>query len=449
VTDEPRRIYKDMEMNNIGHHEKGKVLSNEELWTALERFIEWLKKADGASYDPYDLPSTRYGRWARRLYYEKHPAGVVVTAPLILIELLAPSLRSLFVQKGRFATADAQLALAFMNLHQVMSCGMNSSATSETDAASFLQWAKTLTAALLSQSIPGYSGDCWGYPFDWQNVNGLMPKNTPHITATPYCYEAFARMYDVTEDESYFDTARSIAAFVCNDLNDTPTSEGAAAASYTPYDCSKVVNASAYRALVMFNAGWRFENELYLEKAWKNLKFILEAQRDDGSWLYAIDNPREAFIDHFHTCFVLKNLQKINRTLQNADVQQAIAAGYEYYRKNLFDEDCNPKSYTIVPRVQIVRLEMYNMAEAITLGALLRDDIPEAYQLAHILASRLANEYQLAEGHWITRVYLGGIRHTFPFLRWPQSQLFHALTNLLVARCNAPLPISQQFASHV
>jgi hypothetical protein len=76
---------------------------------------------------------------------------------------------------------------------------------------------------------------------------------------------------------------------------------------------------------------------------------------------------------------------------------------------------------------------MYNVAEAITLGTLLKNDIPEAFALAQRLATRLVREYQLPVGHWVTRVYLGGIRHTLPFLRWPQAQLFLALTNLLVA----------------
>src|SRR5207253_1884444 len=127
-----------------------------------------------ASYDPYDLVGTRYGRWARRLYYEKHPLGVVLNAPLILLELLAPSLRYLFADKDRFATADAQLALALMNLHEALRYGIGSSAWIKTDPDFYLEQAKQLAAGLLSQSIAGYSGYCWGYPFDWQNVNGLM-----------------------------------------------------------------------------------------------------------------------------------------------------------------------------------------------------------------------------------------------------------------------------------
>jgi hypothetical protein len=194
-----------------------------------------------------------------------------------------------------------------------------------------------------------------------------------------------------------------------------------------------VVNASAYRAFVLFDAGRRFRNPAFQEKARKNLRFVLQTQQPDGSWLYAIDNPREAFIDHFHTCFVLKNLYKINTELQSQEVRRALKSGYRYYRAALFDADDNPKLYAIAPRTQLVRLEMYNMAEAIGLGVLLRNEIPEAFALAEKLAGRRMRSYQLPAGYFVTRVYLGGIRHTLPFLRWPQSQLFLALTSLLVS----------------
>jgi hypothetical protein len=130
---------------------------------------------------------------------------------------------------------------------------------------------------------------------------------------------------------------------------------------------------------------------------------------------------------------VLKNLHKINRYLHNLEVARAVQYGYEFYRKNLFDGEDNPRSYAVAPRTEIVRLEMYNFAEAITLGALLRHDVPGAFTFAGKLASRLIREYQLPDGYWVTRVYRGGIRHSVPFLRWPQSQLFLALTNLLLA----------------
>jgi len=416
------------------------ILTLTEIWTAVYKFAAWLDKVGYASYDPYDIWGSRFGRFARRLYYEKNPMGVILTAPLVWMEIICPRLRAMFVKKDRYPTADAQLILGYLNLYEA---SQNQQSTNGKPPApafpgltheSWLTKAKDLGDELLAQSVPGYSGFCWGYPFDWQNVNGLMPKGTPHITATPYCYEAFTKLFDVTGENRYLEISRSITAFVFEDLNDTTTGTDSAACSYTPHDWGKVVNASAYRAFLLFDAARRFQNDAFREKAWKNLRFILESQQKDGSWLYAIDNPAEAFIDNFHTCFVLKNLHKINRELRSADVQEAIRRGYAWYRKALFDEQDNPKSFAIAPRLQIVRLEMYNVAEAITLGVLLRNEIPRALDLAETLAARLVRRYALPAGHWVTRVYLGGIKHTVSFLRWPQSQLFHALTNLLVAQ---------------
>ena len=92
-----------------------------------------------------------------------------------------------------------------------------------------------------------------------------------------------------------------------------------------------------------------------------------------------------------------------------------------------------PQYYARPPRMEIVRLEMYNVAEAVTLGALLREEIPEAFEMAQHVARTAIATGQLPDGHFVTRVYRGGIRHTLPFLRWPQAPMFLALTNLLVA----------------
>jgi hypothetical protein len=410
-----------------------------EVWSAVCAFAAWLDKHGYASYDPYDVWGTRYGRMARRLYYKKNPVGFVLTMPILCMEIIFPGLRGLFVEKDRYPTAEAQLALAFLNLYE--DSKKNPATTSDRTAHAdrspepdaWLGKAKNLADNLLSQSVPGYRGYCWGYPFDWQNVHGLIPKGTPHITATPYCYEVFTRLFDLTGDERYLDIVRSIVAFVQEDLTDTPTGRESAASSYTPHDHTKVINASSYRAFVLFDAAQRFREDALREKAWKNLRFILERQQTDGSWLYAIDSPSEAFIDNFHTCFVLKNLFKINRSVQSADVRRAIHHGYRWYRKALFDEQDNPKTFAIAPRLQTVRLEMYNIAEAITLGALLRNEIPGALALAETLAVRLIRCHSLPAGYWVTRVYRGGIKHKVPFLRWPQSQLFLSLTNLLLA----------------
>ncbi len=293
-----------------------------ELWSAIDRFSTWLETSGYASYDPYDTWGTGYGRLARRLYYKKNPLGMLMAAPLILMEIILPHLRKLLVGKNRYATANAQLALAFLNLHAA-----SRNQERHPSPAFYLDKARGLADDLLTQSVPGYRGLGWGYPFDWQHAHGLMPKGTPHITATPYAYEAFTRLFDLTGEDRYLQVSRAITEFVFADLNDTPTSSDAAASSYTPHDHSKVVNASAYRAFVLFDAARRFENDALQTKAWRNLRFILQSQREDGAWLYAMDDPSQAFIDHFHTCFVLKNLCKLNRQLHCPEVEDAIRRG--------------------------------------------------------------------------------------------------------------------------
>jgi hypothetical protein len=401
-------------------HQEDEAFSEDQLWNAVESFLSWLDRHGLESYDPYDICGTRYGILARRLYYSKSVWGIPLVAPLVAAETLVPAIRRLFVGKERFAAAEAQLLQGFLNLY---AC---------TRAETYIKKAEMAAKGLLELSISGYSGHCWGYPFDWQNSRGLWQRNTPFITCTPYCFEAFLGLADATRVQGHLDVAASIARFVAHDLRDTPISANASAGSYSPADHTQVINASAYRAFVLFEAWRRFQVDEYWDIAQRNLMFVLDSQRDDGSWLYALDNPAEAFIDHFHTCFVLKNLQKLNQVIRSTVVVRAIQKGWGFYRRALFYADETPKGFAIEPRLQLTRVEMYNFAEAITLGALLKDSIPEAFALARRLTVRAIRDYQLPDGHFVTRAYRGGLRHTTPFLRWPQAQVFLALTNILL-----------------
>jgi hypothetical protein len=401
--------------------EESRDTDDEQIWHGTQAFLGWLDEHGVESHDPYDLWGTRYGLLARRLYYQEKRLGNILIAPLVATEVLLPGIGRRFVKKQRFATAEAQLVLAFLNLYAI------------TRDETYLASAENRARGLLDLSIPGYSGHCWGYPFDWQNNRGLWKRNTPFITSTPYCFEAFLGVADATGAQEHLDVAASIARFVARDLRDSATSAQASAGSYSPNDETQVINASAYRAFVLFEAWRRFQVDEYRDMAHGNLKFILDSQREDGSWLYALESPAEGFIDHFHTCFVLKNLLKINRVVGSVAVVRAIEKGWAFYRRALFHNDDTPKSFAVEPRTQLTRVEVYNFAEAITLGTLLKASIPEAFALARRLTQKAIREYQLADGHFVTRTFRGGLRHTTPFLRWPQAQMFLALTNMLRA----------------
>ena len=135
------------------------------------------------------------------------------------------------------------------------------------------------------------------------------------------------------------------------------------------------INAAAYRAFLLTSASQVFSNENYWEIAERNLNFVLENQNADGSWYYAIDGVRD-FIDHFHTCFVMKALAKIHALTGHAACIEALAKGVSYYLKNLFDEDGLPKPFSKAPRLTVYKRELYDCAECINLCLLLRGPFP-------------------------------------------------------------------------
>jgi hypothetical protein len=189
-----------------------------------------------------------------------------------------------------------------------------------------------------------------------------------------------------------------------------------------------VVNASAYRAALLTQASIDFREEKYLSTARRNLNFVLQSQNPDGSWFYSTEGERD-FVDHFHTCFVLKGLAKIEALTGDRDVTQAIEKGVDYYVKNLFDEQGMPKPFSRRPRLTVYRHELYDYAECINLAVLLRGRFPA---LDRILSGMRSLEgWQKNDGSFRARQLLLGWDNT-PMHRWAQSQLFRSLCLLLL-----------------
>lgn len=387
---------------------------------AIEKFLAW-KNANGYySYDQYDFWSTKYGIWSKGLYYKNKIAGAVFVAPIFIAEIFLPSIRKLVTSKKRFPIADAHFISGYLNLYKYCS------------NEEYLKEAKIIAEDLLKSSVSGFSGNCWGYPFNWMTTRGLWTSGVPLITTTGYCFEAFFKLYDVTNEKRYLKIAHSIFLFALNDLKDTQIEEGIAACSYSPIDNSQIVNANAYRAFVLVEGYRRFKNDEALRKAKLNLNFILKNQNEDGSWLYAVNDKRDNFVDNFHTCFVLKNLFKANCILKDERITSAIKKGFNFYKNSLFDKNGLPLPFAKLSRFNIVKRELYDYAEGITLCIEMNDLDNDSLLIKEKLVNSLINEYQKKDGSFITRVSIFNIRNKVPYLRWSQSQLFCSLTKCLI-----------------
>jgi hypothetical protein len=386
---------------------------------SIRRFLAWLDHNGTSGYDPYDLWSTAYGVRARRLFYRYGGPAAVIAAPLVLADRIFPEAVRYRIKKKRYATSHAHLILGLLELK---AAGFN-----END---HLSNAVALGEELDEIKISGYSGDCWGYPFDWENRRGLWPKNTPLITVTPYGFEANWALYKATENESYQNRARSVIDFALHDLNNTERHDGSIASSYSPLDNSLILNASAYRAFVLIAGAQTFSDEVSKELARKLVRFVINSQRDDGSWPYALEAKGDDFVDHFHTCFVLKNLAKIHELTGDAEILSAIENGYSYYENALFYNDALPRPFS-VGGDRSLKYNLYDFAEAINLGILLRDRVPRAFDRALHVAQSTVERFQLSDGHFVTSVDRFGLRNELAFIRWPQAQLFRSLASLL------------------
>ncbi len=346
----------------------------------LKDFTEWLDAYGETSWDYQSFFAGPVGGRAKSLYYRNRLVGTMAVAPMIFCEAFLPGARRLFHHPIRFPIADAHYAMGFAFL-----CEATGDFAQLENALHFL--------TVLKKSRCGqFKEYCWGYPFDWIWRGGVIKQQTPLITTTPYVYEAFLQVSEMIERASdfrplisdlclpdlpdqYKQIVESIARHAASDIKDFKTSEKASSCSYTPFDEGGVINAAAYRAFLLTSASRVFSNDEYWKAAERNLNFVLENQNPDGSWPYAMDGVRD-FIDHFHTCFVMKALAKIHALTAHEGCVEALSKGMSYYLNNLFDDDGLPKPFSKAPRLTVYKRELYDCAECINLCLLLRHSFP-------------------------------------------------------------------------
>ena len=386
---------------------------------ALYQFVKWLDEYGETSYDHQSFFAGPVGGRAKALYYRQPLLGTLAVAPMIFSEAILPAARRLFWKPQRFPIADAHYAMGFASLFQSLGDPAH-----QRRAVHFLE-------VLEGTRCPAYQRHAWGYPFDWVTRTGTIPANTPLITTVGYPYEAFRQMYAIDKDERWQRVMRSAAEHALVDYHDRPLSAGGATCSYTPNpnDPAGVVNASAYRASLLTKAAVDFAEPEYGRAAERNLRFVLASQNGDGSWYYAMDGQRD-FVDHFHTCFVLKGLAAIEGITGDRRCTDAIERGVRYYVKNLFDQQRLPIPFSRAPRLTVYRRELYDYAECINIGTLLLGRFPDLDDILSRVVGDLLERWRKADGSFRSRELRFGWDNV-PMHRWAQAQLFRSLSFLL------------------
>jgi hypothetical protein len=379
----------------------------------LKIFVRWLGNYGEVSWDHQSFFAGPLGSRAKSLYYRNKLVGTAAVAPMIFCEAFVSSARRLFHHPIRLPIADAHYAMGFAFLHEA------------TGEAAHLEKAVHFLHELEKSRCPDFKEFCWGYPFDWVTRNGVIKAGTPLITTTPYAFEAFLQVNELQPSDEWKMILESITRHICTDIKDFKFSETASTSSYTPYDKGGVINASAYRAFTLTSAAKFFGDDDYLKIAGRNLNFVLENQNADGSWPYAKDGLR-VFVDHFHTCFVMKSLAKTYLLTEDNRILDALEKGVDYYLKNLFGDDGMPRPFSKAPRLTVYKCELYDCAECINLCLLLREHFPQLQTTLETVVAGILKDWIKPDGSFRSRKLILGWDNV-PMHRWAQSQMFRSL----------------------
>ena len=159
------------------------------------------------------------------------------------------------------------------------------------------------------------------------------------------------------------------------------------------------------------------------ERIRKLYRYVQRSQRADGSWLYSPDG--QPFVDCFHSCIVLKNLEKTRRLVDLPGVEPVIARGYAYLLENFRVKHSGLfRRFSVANKPSLVRYDLYDNAEMLNLAILLGDTA-----LVESLPPVIEKNFVSGDDIY-SQIDFFGIRRNRNHLRWAVMPYLYALSQL-------------------
>jgi hypothetical protein len=368
----------------------------------------WMAERDYAGHDPHDLLASPV---VRRLTFGSRWAAVAWTQ--LGKRLPVQTRRALRVPAMQNAKGVGLVVAGKVRLRP----GSGSGSESESgDVSDLLKW-------LEEAAIRGGKGVGWGYPFPWANRDFQAPAGTPSGVVTAFVGHALLDAAERLGGE-VADRARSLAreapAFLTTSLQRIPGPDDTFCFSYTPLDRRAVHNANVLVASLLARADSSRATAALVARA---TRFTLQAQRDDGAWLYGTAH-RDHWIDSFHTGYILLSLEEIGRHVEVDGLEEAAERGIAYWRDAFFQGPAVGNG----PGDRFP-VDAHAVAQAILTFLGLSHRIPDARAEAERLGRWLVDEMREPDGHYAYMHY-GRWKNRLAYMRWTQAWVFRALAEL-------------------
>ena len=378
----------------------------ERILKALWSLESGVRSAGFSGWDPYDAMNSPY--------LSKLPGPLPKVAATQLMVYSPVNVRPLLrIRKGLNPKA---IALFLSSYCRLRGAGLLTQDHFEAVA----PW---LTGALLASRSEEYSGYCWGFNFDWQDITRYAAKGLPTIVVTSFAANALLDLYELNRDPSLLLAARGACDFILNDLNVTESGEGVCF-SYTPVDHHTVHNANLLGAALLARVHALTGEQRLLETSLRATEFSLSRQKKDGSWAYSVnveDGSERRQID-FHQGFNICALLDIARYTQAHDdrIEKAVRKGAEFYRREQFD-DTGRSLWRLPWRWPV---DIHNQAQGVITFSRLGQN-----EIATRIALWTVHNMQDEDGLFCYHKYpLGANR--IPYMRWGQAWMMNALSEL-------------------
>lgn len=392
---------------------------------AALKLLRYCRGESWAGYDPYDGLNTPLVRFlpVRDRYSRTALTQLVKRSPFNLRPILGIS-KSLN-PKGVALAARAVLNLAELNGRRLSVDLLDESARHsialDDTADSFETDLRFLINKLVELRSPQYSEPCWGYNFDWQSRAFFAPRGTPNVVCTVFAAHAFLDWYEKSGSRPAMEIATGSCRFLLDRINRSQEGRGHTF-SYTPLDYSRVHNVNLLAAELLARCYRVTQDDEYKEAAESAALCTLARQREDGSWLYG-ESSSQAWIDSFHTGFMIVSLKRMIEDLGREDWAVALKAAYEFYEKRFFLADGTPSYY----HNKLYPIDTHSAAQAVITFTEMTDLVPNAGKMANKAVEWAIKNLQDRAGFFYFQ------RHRYytiktPHMRWAQAWMLYALS---------------------
>lgn len=382
------------------------MMQNGHIHESLMKLDHWVVQADWKAYDTFDGLSSPYAR----LCTLNHP--LLKQCWQQGVRRFVFNLRPLLgIKPGMSTKGMGFFAQGYLRLYQVYG-----------DAA-FLEKATFCLHWLMENNNKQFRGYCWGNHFDYQSRGGNISKGTPTIVWTGLISHAFLDAYELLGEKKYLEVARSACDFILDELGWMEFKEGFLLRYYPNADIL-VHNSSMIGASLLARVNSLSPNARYFDMAERAIQYTVYHQTREGGWYYGVGD-KWAWIDNFHTGYVLEALAIFIRTTGAAKYESSLERGYDFFIKTFFLPDGTPRYYDYKTLPIDIQCASQAIQTLINLRNLHSASVPTALRVAEWTIKHMQDK----DGYFYYRKY-PYITNKTPTLHWGQATMFAALAQL-------------------